>query len=350
MASPLVAKLKAIALMIYYLILSLPVIKILDNLLYGVKQSKYKDVPDKNLFPCDKYTHEYLLIQKCVRIHYASVGLLKKGKPLMLFIHGFPECWYSWRHQLDEFGQDYNVVAIDMRGYNYSTRLPNRSDYSMDKLVCDIHCIISALSEDCTAIVVAHDWGGAVAYSFAHAHPDMVRRLIVMNMPHPKSMMKALNTNPAQIDRSWYIYFFQIPFLAEKQFMKNNCALVGAMFKKDIVNKDQLTDVDLAVFQEAVARGNGTAIRAMINYYRNIFTLASFLSGKKNSGKIKAKTLLIWGEQDKALGKELAEGSRPYFEDFTLKTVPNASHWVQQDTPVEVNNLMREFLSDFLPQ
>lgn len=346
MTSPLVATIKSVLLMIYYLILSLPGFNILDKIFYGVKQSKYKDVPDKNLFPCDNYNHEYLLIHKCVRIHYASVGLLKKEKPLMIFIHGFPECWYSWRHQLDEFGKDYYVVAIDLRGYNHSSRLPNRTDYSMDKLVCDIHCIVAALSEDCSAVVVGHDWGGAIAYSFAEAHPEMVRRLIVMNMPHPKTLTKALSSSVEQIQKSWYIWHFQLPFVVEKQFMKNCGALVAEMLKKDFVNKDQLTERDLCVFQEAVTRGDGTAIRAMLNYYRNVFTLKSFLAGRKQKKPIKAKTLLIWGEQDKALGIELAHATKQYVEDFTLKTIPNSSHWVQQDTPCEVNKLMREFLQD----
>jgi len=318
----------------------------LDNIFYGVKQSKYKDVPDKNLFPCDKFYHEYVLIHKCVRIHYASVGLPKKGKPMMLFIHGFPECWYSWRHQLEEFGNDYYTVAIDMRGYNHSSRPPRRSDYDMDTLVCDIHCVIAALSEDCSAVVVAHDWGGAVAYAFAQKYPEMVRRLIVMNMPHPKAMMNALQSSPEQIQKSWYIFYFQIPFVAERKLMKDCGAHVGEIFKKQIVNKDQISDADIAVFQEAVTRGNGTAIRAMMNYYRNIFTVKSVLSSRKMNTPLKTKTLLIWGEKDAALGLELAEASRKYISDFTLKTIPNASHWVQQDTPAEVNCIMREFLQD----
>ena len=140
-----------------------------------------------------------------------GAGRARQDAPLMLFLHGFPEFWYSWRHQMRAFGDDFHVVAPDLRGYNTSEKPAARSAYRLERLVDDVRALITNLGYD-TCVLVAHDWGGAIAWQFAHAHPEMLDRLVVMNLPHPVRMFEGLAT-AAQLCRSWYIFFFQLPWL-----------------------------------------------------------------------------------------------------------------------------------------
>ena len=167
-----------------------------------------------------------------------------------------------------------------------------------------------------------------------------------MNIPNPKLMLKNLQTNAAQVRRSWYIYFFQIPFLPERWLLRDNGKVLHEVFTKQLVHKENINESDVSEFQNAaLIKG---AITGMINYYRNVFTLKSLIGQLKNSKrgnqKIPVKTLIIWGEQDVALGKELTYGTDRYVDDVTIKYIPDASHWVQQDTPKLVNEYMAEFL------
>ncbi len=158
-----------------------------------------------------------------INLHYVSQGT---GK-LMLMLHGFPEFWYSWRHQIAEFASDYCVVAVDLRGYNDSDKPQEVAAYQMLELLADVKGIISGLGyEDC--ILVAHDWGGAIAWNFAYKYPSMVEKLIVMNLPHPTKFAAGLQTWQ-QLQKSWYIFFFQIPFLPEFIFQANNYQAIALL-------------------------------------------------------------------------------------------------------------------------
>ncbi|OUL20586.1 epoxide hydrolase [Nostoc sp. RF31YmG] len=278
------------------------------------------------------WTHEYITTNK-VKLHYVTQG---EG-PLMLMLHGFPEFWYSWRHQIPEFAKYFKVVALDLRGYNDSDKPKEKSAYVMDEFVKDIEGVIKGLGyEKC--VLAGHDWGGAIAWNFAYAHPDMLEQLIILNLPHPAKFSQGLLT-PQQLLRSSYIFFFQLPWLPELVIKSSDYAALERAFKGMAVNKNVFTQADIAAFKNAAAK-NG-ALTAMLNYYRNVFQQRIL---KRNWGILEVPTLMIWGENDTALGKELSYGTEAYVNNFQIKYIPNCSHWVQQEKPDLVNQYIRDFL------
>ena len=256
----------------------------------------------------------------------------------MLLLHGFPECWYSWRHQLEAFATDYTVVAIDMRGYNESDKPTEKSAYKMVELVKDVEGVISALGyEQC--VLVAHDWGGAIAWQFAYTYPDLLSHLIVLNLPHPAKFAAGLRT-AKQLQRSWYIAAFQIPWLPEKLLAANNYAAIRKLFKESAINPEAFTEADLDVLVAAAAKPG--ALTSMLNYYRN---LPETLFTQQEWSVLTVPTLMIWGENDAALGKELTYNTEAYVESLTIQYIPSCSHWVQQEQPSLVNEYIRTFLN-----
>jgi len=261
----------------------------------------------------------------------------ESGK-LMLMLHGFPEFWYSWRHQIEEFASDYHVVAVDLRGYNDSDKPESQSAYQMSEFIEDVKGVITGLGyEDC--ILVAHDWGGAIAWNFAYAYPAMVEKLIVLNIPHPAKFAEGLKT-PQQLQKSWYIFAFQLPWLPELLFQANDYQAIKEAFTGMAINKTAFSPADLQAYRDAAAKPG--ALTAMINYYRGIFS--SLFSEPRQWGILDIPTLTIWGEEDTALGKELTYGTEAYVRDWQIKYIPNCSHWVQQEQPELVNTYIREFL------
>ena len=269
-----------------------------------------------------------------VRLHYVSAG----DGPLMLMLHGFPEFWYSWRHQIAEFAKDYRVVALDLRGYNDSDKPSGVAAYHITELVKDVAGVIQGLSCD-RCVLVGHDWGGAIAWALAYAYPALLDALIVMNLPHPAKFAAGLKT-PQQLLRSWYIGFFQLHWLPEWILQAGNYWAIKELFRGMAIRKEAFTDADLDAFSTAAAKPN--ALTAMLNYYRAIPNTNLF---DQAWGILEIPTLLIWGEKDTALGKELTYGTEAYVRDFHLRYIPNCSHWVQQEQPDFVNRYMREFLN-----
>ncbi|ACB51828.1 unknown [Crocosphaera subtropica ATCC 51142] len=279
------------------------------------------------------WNHNYLYTNG-VRLHYVSEG---EGN-LMLMLHGFPEFWYSWRHQIIAFSNNYRVVAPDLRGYNYSDQLQSIELYDISELVKDVAGIITNLGyEKC--ILVGHDWGGAIAWYFANQYPEMVEKLIVLNIPHPAKFMEGLRT-PQQLRKSWYIFFFQLPYLPELLFKWNNYKAIESAFINMAIDKSVFSEEDIQAYKKAAAKPG--ALTAMINYYRCFFR-QSFTS-EKSWNKLDIPTLMIWGENDTALGKELTNGTEDYVNDLAIKYIPNCSHWVQQEKPDLVNQYIAEFL------
>ncbi|MBD2773281.1 alpha/beta fold hydrolase [Iningainema tapete] len=268
-----------------------------------------------------------------IKLHYVTQG---KG-PLMLMLHGFPEFWYSWRYQIPEFAKSFKVVALDLRGYNDSDKPKEKSAYVMDEFIQDVEGVIRGLGYD-KCVLVGHDWGGAIAWSFAYAHPEMVERLIILNLPHPAKFAQGLLT-PQQLLRSSYAFFFQLPWLPELLLQLSDYQQIETIFKSMAVDQSIFSDVDIEAYKNAVAKRG--ALTAMLNYYRNAFKQGML---NKSWGILEVSTLLIWGEKDKALGKELTYGTEAYVKDFHIKYIPNCSHWVQQEKPDLVNQYMREFL------
>lgn len=269
-----------------------------------------------------------------VRLHYVTQG----SGPLMLFLHGFPEFWYSWRHQIPEFAKDYKVVALDLRGYNDSDKPQGVEAYRMEELVRDVQGVIRGLGYD-RCILVGHDWGGAIAWSVAYDSPELLDELIVLNLPHPAKFRQGLQT-PQQLLRSWYIGFFQLPFIPELALSAGDYQAIEQALRGMAIRKDAFSDADINAYKDAAAKRG--ALTAMLNYYR---AFASSPILKEHWDVLNVPTLMIWGEEDTALGKELTFGTEEYVRDFHLRYIPHCSHWVQQEQPELVNQYMREFLA-----
>ncbi|RCJ28484.1 epoxide hydrolase [Nostoc minutum NIES-26] len=280
----------------------------------------------------NSWKHEYINTNG-VKLHYVTQG----AGPLMVMLHGFPEFWYSWRHQIPEFAKYFQVVALDLRGYNDSDKPKEQSAYVMDEFVKDIEGVIKGLGYD-KCILVGHDWGGAIAWFFAYAHPEMVERLIILNLPHPAKFIQGLYT-PQQLLRSWYIFLFQLPLLPELLLQSLDFQLIERTIQGTAFNKSAFTQADLDAYKDAAAKRG--AIAAMLNYYRN--NLQQFMSNRKWN-ILDVPTLMIWGENDTALGKELTYDTAAYVRNLKIRYIPHCGHWVQQEQPEIVNQYMKEYL------
>jgi epoxide hydrolase 4 len=275
-----------------------------------------------------------------IQMHYVTAG---EGKPVVL-LHGFPEFWYAWRRQIPALAQHFKVIVPDLRGYGDTDKPANVADYRTSIIAEDIADLIRTLGYE-KADVVGHDWGGAVAWQLALDHPEVIDHLAVLNCPHPAAMAKALRSNFKQIGRSWYIFFFQIPYLSEFLFNLYGPTLIKTMMRGSSIRKEAFTDEDLDRYYKELQKPG--ALTAALNYYRATFR--QLLQGKKTQEKkkkIDLPTLVIWGENDTALGKELTEGMQNYFNNtFDIKYVPNCSHWVNEEQPELVNQWLIEHLT-----
>jgi pimeloyl-ACP methyl ester carboxylesterase len=259
--------------------------------------------------------------------------------PLVVLLHGFPEFWYSWRYQIPALAEHFRVVAPDQRGYNLTEK--PRTGYNIRTLTTDIAELIRYLGYE-RAHVVGHDWGGSVAWWLAIARSDLVERLVILNAPHPAAFVHALRSNPRQLLRSWYMFFFQVPKLPELAFRLGNYRAIEESFRRDTTRPEAFTDAVIARYKRAVARPG--ALTAMINWYRAAIRPRMFRVLQGRDLTVRVPTLVIWGEQDRYLGKELNADLHRWVPDLTLRYIPDASHWVQQDRPEEVNRYLVEFL------
>jgi pimeloyl-ACP methyl ester carboxylesterase len=270
-----------------------------------------------------------------VRLHYVEAG---EG-PLVVLLHGFPEFWWTWRHQIPALAAaGFRVVALDMRGYAESDKPPRWQDYRMEILAADVAELIVALGEE-RAHVVGHDWGAAVAWGVATFHPERVNRLVALNVPHPERMLHTLQTSLGQLRRSWYMFFFQIPWLPERLLRwGGRRALEG--FYTD-ARPGAYTAEDLARSEKAIMGPDG--LRGPINYYRAVLRQSPSRATAQFT-PISAPTLVIWGEQDRHLLAKMADPDPRLVTVVRVERLPNASHWVQHDEPERVNALLVEHL------
>jgi len=268
-----------------------------------------------------------------------EVAVHGQGERLALLLHGFPECAHSFRYQVPLLvSLGYRVWAVNMRGYGRSDRPRGRRAYTIDRLEQDVTDLIDA-SEARSVTLVGHDWGGVVAWSYAMHGARSLDRLVVMNCPHPAAMRR--HFNPVQALRSWYIAFFQLPVLPEQMIAANGYRMLEQTIRGSLVHKENVTDDDLAVLRHNAERPGG--LTAMLNYYRAMPWSYAELK-RRHTRSIDVPTLLLWGERDAALGKELTYDTERYVKDLTLRYLPDASHWVQQDAPVAVNAALASFL------
>lgn len=268
-----------------------------------------------------------------VRIHHVGGG----SGPLVLFLHGFPEYWYSWRHQLPDMAARRRAVAVDLRGYGRSDRPAERGAYAMHHLVADVASVVDELGGG-RATVVGHDWGGAIAWAFAHAHPERLERLVVCNAPHP-ARLAAEVWRPPQLLRSWYIFLFQLPWLPETLLGRSGAAPVASILRSGAAVPDAFGPEDLRRFREAFAAPG--AARAAVDYYRN---LPAGLRRRPRLAPVEAPVLLLWGEQDKALDLRLTRGNEPFAPKIEVHRFPGAGHFAHEEVPSAFNAELRRFV------
>ncbi len=256
-----------------------------------------------------------------VKIHYVSLG--RKEDPLVVMIHGFPDFWYSWRAQMPTLAKHFHVVAIDQRGYNLSGQPEGVENYTTVKLVGDVVAVVKHFGNG-KAVIVGHDWGGFVAWTFAMTHPELTDRLVVLNLPHPRGLLRELATNPDQQKNSQYARNFQKPDAA-KQIRLD---LLTGWVKDPEARK---------VYRAAL---NRSSLEGMLNYYKANYPRIPAEAGGPSDAKpampefpaVKCSVLLIHGLKDKALLPGALNDTWKWLEnDLTLVTIPQAGHFVQQD-------------------
>jgi pimeloyl-ACP methyl ester carboxylesterase len=259
-----------------------------------------------------------------VKIHYVTAG---KG-PLVVLIHGFPDYWYSWRGQMPALARHYQVVAIDQRGYNKSDQPKQVEDYTLDKLIGDVAAVVKHFKQE-KAIIVGHDWGGAVAWGFAMSQPAMTERLIVLNCPHPRGMIRELANNPQQHKNSAYARTFQEADAASKV----TPAMLVFWVKEPEARKKYL---------EALSRSSMTG---MLNYYKANYPKPPYYE-KRTFPPVKCPVLLIHGLEDQYLLPGALNDTWKWIEkDLTLVTVPKAGHFVHRDAEELVTRHMVRWLT-----
>src|SRR5258708_16423801 len=271
-----------------------------------------------------------------------NVATAGSGERLALCLHGFPESSFSWRHQVPLLAQlGFLVWAPDLRGYGGSSRPLGVPAYALEHPEEDVAALIEASGAK-DVVLVGRDWGAVIAWYYAMFGGVPISRLIIMNVPHPALAEKGLRTL-RQLAKSWYIFFFQVPWLPEWGLARNGCAAIGHAFRGMAVDKSRFPDEALRVYQDAAAAPG--ALTAMLNYYR------ALLRGvrrhrRRRTARIDVPTLMIWGEVDTALGKELTYGTEQHVSNLTLRYLPNVSHWVQQEAPETVNAMIEAWLLD----
>jgi pimeloyl-ACP methyl ester carboxylesterase len=260
-----------------------------------------------------------------VRIHYASMG---QG-PLVVFIHGFPDFWYSWRHQMNGLRDDYHVVALDARGYNKSDKPEKQEDYDLSLLVQDVAAVIQAEGEK-KAVIVGHDWGGAIAWTFAATMPHMADKLVIVNLPHPKGLSRELANNPEQRANSQYARDFQHP---DSHRSLNARALAG------FVSRDEETRV------KYVEAFENSSLNGMMNYYRQNYPREPYGDSFADMPNVSIPVLQFHGLKDTALHHHGLNNTWEWLDkDYTLVTLPNAGHWAHHEAPDLVTDTIKWWL------
>jgi pimeloyl-ACP methyl ester carboxylesterase len=272
-----------------------------------------------------------------IRLHVAQSG--SRYGPLVILLHGFPEFWYSWRRQIQPLADaGFRVWVPDQRGYNLSDKPGGISAYRLDELANDVVGLIDAAGVD-QCFLAGHDWGAAVAWWVALKYPERLHKLAIMNVPHPAVMMHYLRSNLAQLRRSWYMFFFQIPFLTEAILRNNDCELLVRTLLTGS-KPGSFNQQDLDKYRQSWWRRD--AIKSMLGWYRAAVQMPPDLS---NDLRVSVPTLMLWGAQDSALGREMAQPSLDLCDEGKLVFFESSSHWVQHDASEAVNKHLVEFFT-----
>lgn len=287
---------------------------------------------------------QFVTLSNGIRLHYASSG--QQGRPLMLFVHGFPEFWWAWHLQLPEFGQDHFAVAPDLRGYNLSDQPVEVSAYRAKHLVEDLRLLIGELGYE-RCVVVAHDWGGALAWNLALAHPQLLERLIIINAPHPWLFWRALKHDPAQQKASAYMNWLRQPG-AEDLLAADDYQLMDKLLAGAGQSPPWYEPQVRARYRQSWSRG----LSGPLNYYRASPLFPPNAAEPGAAGfdlqpadfVVKVPTRVIWGENDIALPRSLLDGLEQVVDDLVIERIADGTHWVVHEQPQLVNRLIRQLI------
>jgi pimeloyl-ACP methyl ester carboxylesterase len=282
---------------------------------------------------------EHSMIQtNGIRLHVVQAGPTS-GIPVVL-LHGFPEFWYGWRKQIPALVEaGCRVIVPDQRGYNLSDKPKGIKSYDVSILAEDIVGLIDALEYE-KVNLVGHDWGGIVSWALAHKYPERVQRLGIMNVPHPAVLKKFLSRDLEQLRRSWYAFFFQLPWIPEAGMRYDNWRSAEKVLRSS-GNTRSFTDEDIAKYKEAWSQPD--AMTSMLNWYR---AGVRYQQAVPEDPRIKVPTLMMWGMKDSALSHRMARPSMDYVDEGNLILFPEATHWVHLDAAEEVNHYLVDFIFD----
>jgi pimeloyl-ACP methyl ester carboxylesterase len=273
-----------------------------------------------------------------IRLNVAQAGPI--NGEMVILLHGFPEFSFGWRWQIQYLAAaGYRVWAPDQRGYNLSDKPDGIAAYNIDALAADVVGLIDAAGQQ-QVVLVGHDWGAAVAWWVAAKYPDRLSKLVIMNVPHGSVMKQTLKKNFSQLRKSWYMFFFQLPWLPERLAQRQDWKMVVESLIKTS-RPGTFTDSDL--IQYRLAWSQPKAYQSMVNWYRAMFQKPP---GLLESSRNTVPTLLIWGAQDNFLTREMAQPSIDLCDDGRLVFIEEASHWLHHEDPDRVNELIDSFLKD----
>jgi pimeloyl-ACP methyl ester carboxylesterase len=265
------------------------------------------------------------------------------GDHVALCLHGFPESRFSWRHQLPLLaGLGWRAIAPDLRGYGGTSRPERKADYRIDRLVDDAEALFVAAGAK-RRLLIGHDWGAMIAWIYAIKRRGPLDGMVIMNVPHPAVFARVMRTSWRQRLRSWYAAFFQLPALPERVMTARGAQAVADAFTNMARDKSRFSPEVTDVFRRNALEPG--AMTAMINYYRANADLFGHFAADLGP-PIEVPTLIVWGEDDAAIGIEATEGYEPYVRDLTLKRLPGVSHWVQQEAPEAVNAILAAWLAE----
>ncbi|KAL7637217.1 UNVERIFIED_CONTAM: hypothetical protein RMT77_011929 [Armadillidium vulgare] len=319
----------------FLILLRLTYYIILDGL--NVFKVKCIDVPPFIINDSRLGKHGYIQLKKqAVKLHYVEKG--DRSNPLMLLLHGFPECWLSWRHQLKEFSTNYWVVAVDMRGYGESDKPKGKKNYDINVIVEDIKEMVMELGSSKT-VIVGHDWGSVIAWKAVQTYPDLFEKHINLNGPPIEVMMSMLRSSFKQFKMSWYIFFFQCPILPEITSRIKNLAIFSQLMKGQHDSNQQIPKDAIEGFKYYYSKSG--AFTPPINYYRCLPTY----NDRAYMKKVIVPTLIIWGDQDTALNIEIPAKSSNLCEDAQIEYIRNTGHFVHEEKPDQVNEVIWKFLN-----
>ena len=268
----------------------------------------------------------------------------KGGRKLAVLLHGFPESHHSWRFQIPLLVKlGYEVWAPNLRGYGQSSKPPHMRDYAIEQLMEDVAQLIDQACKGRPVTLIAHDWGAIIAWAFAATNLRPLERLVILNVPHPGRLAEGLRTW-RQLKKSWYVFFFQLPWLPEKLMRAGGARAIGRAFSALALDQTNFGPETLQVYRDnALIPG---ALTAMVNYYRAAAQTTGFSNFARDKvAAITVPTVIIWGEEDLALGVELTDGYDGLVQDFTLHRLKGVGHWVQQEAPEAVNAHLEAWLA-----